>query len=238
MDHPRSADQIYDDYQNRFRGLLRALTEEEEDLYQQCDPERENLCLYGESDGSWAVDLPAEEVPAELPEPCLGINFARNGMQRRDWLALVAVHSDAWLLSVAFYYGARLDAAGRAKLFKTINQGPTLFEIVMGQASRLGGAGAVGQPRNRKEADQPTGVAKAADVPMSTGRLATMGDIHQLKGRQAELFWPDDNKWYLIQVQSVNPKLRTAKVQYTSGEVEEDLDLDQIIRDGHMSILT
>ena len=59
----------------------------------------------GESDGSWAVDLPAEEVPAELPEPCLGINFARNGMQQRDWLALVAVHSDAWLLSVAFYYG-------------------------------------------------------------------------------------------------------------------------------------
>jgi Alfin len=140
---------------------------EVEDLYEQCDPERENLCLYGahcsciihaivhicgptdrvrllalpahmrrptaalvqmpsafcrhrlpqsltllrwiaatgESDGSWAVDLPAEEVPAELPEPCLGINFARNGMQQRDWLALVAVHSDAWLLSVAFYYG-------------------------------------------------------------------------------------------------------------------------------------
>ena len=44
------------------------------------------------------VDQPAEEVPAELPEPCLGINFARDGMARRDWLALIAVHSDAWLL--------------------------------------------------------------------------------------------------------------------------------------------
>lgn len=44
------------------------------------------------------VDLPAEEVPAELPEPVLGINFCRDGMERRDWLALVAVHSDAWLL--------------------------------------------------------------------------------------------------------------------------------------------
>lgn len=52
----------------------------------------------GEPDGSWTVDQPAEEVPAELPEPCLGINFARDGMQRRDWLSLVAVHSDAWLL--------------------------------------------------------------------------------------------------------------------------------------------
>jgi len=25
--------------------------------------------------------LPAEEVPPELPEPALGINFARDGMQ-------------------------------------------------------------------------------------------------------------------------------------------------------------
>ena len=52
----------------------------------------------GEPDGSWTVDQPAEEVPAELPEPCLGINFARDGMARRDWLSLIAVHSDAWLL--------------------------------------------------------------------------------------------------------------------------------------------
>ena len=57
--------------------------------------------------------LPAEEVPTELPEPALGINFAREGMNRRDWLALVAVHSDSWLLSVAFYYAARLNRNDR-----------------------------------------------------------------------------------------------------------------------------
>ena len=50
-------------------------------FFQQSDPERENLCLYGHQDGSWEVDLPAEEVPPELPEPALGINFARDGMQ-------------------------------------------------------------------------------------------------------------------------------------------------------------
>jgi Alfin len=33
--------------------------------------------------------------------------------QRRDWLALVAVHSDCWLLAVAFYNGARLNKEGR-----------------------------------------------------------------------------------------------------------------------------
>jgi hypothetical protein len=71
------------------------------------------LCLYGNPDGSWEVALPAEEVPPELPEPALGINFARNGMHRRDWLSLVAVHSDSWLLSVAFFFAAQLSANER-----------------------------------------------------------------------------------------------------------------------------
>lgn len=69
--------------------------------------EKENLCLYGLPSETWEVNLPVEEVPPELPEPALGINFARDGMQEKDWLSLVAVHSDSWLLSVAFYFGAR-----------------------------------------------------------------------------------------------------------------------------------
>ena len=32
----------------------------------------------------------------------------RDGMEQKDWLRLVAAHSDAWLVSVAFYYGAKL----------------------------------------------------------------------------------------------------------------------------------
>jgi hypothetical protein len=36
--------------------------------------EKENLCLYGHPNESWEVNLPAEEVPPELPEPALGIN--------------------------------------------------------------------------------------------------------------------------------------------------------------------
>lgn len=77
--------------------------------------EKENLCLYGFPSEQWEVNLPAEEVPPELPEPALGINFARDGMQEKDWLSLVAVHSDAWLLAVAFYFGARFgfDKADR-----------------------------------------------------------------------------------------------------------------------------
>lgn len=77
------------------------------DIYSIAFAERENLCLYGFPNESWEVTLPAEEVPPELPEPALGINFARDGMDGKDWLSLVAVHSDSWLLSVAFYFAAR-----------------------------------------------------------------------------------------------------------------------------------
>ena len=74
---------------------------------------RENLCLYGLPNSSWVVTLPVEEVPSELPEPVLGINFSRDGMDRHDWLSLVAVHSDSWLLAVAFFYAARFDKVER-----------------------------------------------------------------------------------------------------------------------------
>lgn len=80
-----------------------------------CATGKENLCLYGFPSEQWEVNLPAEEVPPELPEPVLGINFARDGMHEKDWISLVAVHSDSWLLAVAFYFGARFgfDKADR-----------------------------------------------------------------------------------------------------------------------------
>jgi hypothetical protein len=65
------------------------------------------------ADVEWLLVCDAEEVPPEIPEPALGINFARDGMQRKDWLALVAVHSDSWLLALAFYKGARLNKEQR-----------------------------------------------------------------------------------------------------------------------------
>lgn len=80
--------------------------------------EKENLCLYGLPNETWEVNLPVEEVPPELPEPALGINFARDGMQEKDWLSLVAVHSDSWLLAVAFYFGARFGF-GKNERFAT-----------------------------------------------------------------------------------------------------------------------
>ncbi|XP_060173642.1 PHD finger protein ALFIN-LIKE 4-like [Lycium barbarum] len=136
--NPRTVEEVFRDFKGRRAGLIKALTTDVEEFYQQCDPEKENLCLYGFPSEQWEVNLPAEEVPPELPEPALGINFARDGMQEKDWLSLVAVHSDAWLLSVAFYFGARFgfDRADRRRLFNMINDLPTIFEVVSGTAKK------------------------------------------------------------------------------------------------------
>ncbi|KAL7611766.1 PHD finger protein ALFIN-LIKE 2 isoform X1 [Lactuca sativa] len=127
---PRSVEEIFKDYSARRAGIVRALTYDVDEFYSNCDPEKENLCLYGHPNETWEVTLPAEEVPPELPEPALGINFARDGMHIRDWLSLIAVHTDSWLLSVAFYFGARLNRNERKRLFSLINDQPTVFEVV------------------------------------------------------------------------------------------------------------
>ncbi|KAL7091849.1 hypothetical protein ACP275_12G128800 [Erythranthe tilingii] len=138
LNNPRTVEEVFRDFKGRRDALIKALTIDVEEFFQQCDPEKENLCLYGFPNEKWEVNLPAEEVPPELPEPALGINFARDGMQERDWLALVAVHSDAWLLSVSFYFGARFgfDKADRKRLFNMINDLPTVFEVVTGAAKK------------------------------------------------------------------------------------------------------
>ncbi|KAG6529516.1 hypothetical protein ZIOFF_011721 [Zingiber officinale] len=92
----RSHEEVFRDFRGRRAGIIKALTT--------------GIRWRSSMDSvtqTWEVNLPAEEVPPELPEPALGINFARDGMEESDWLALVAVHSDAWLLAVAFYFGAR-----------------------------------------------------------------------------------------------------------------------------------
>ncbi|GAV56965.1 PHD domain-containing protein/DUF3594 domain-containing protein [Cephalotus follicularis] len=134
----RTVEQVFRDLRGRRAALIKALTTDVEEFYRQCDPEKENLCLYGFPSEQWEVNLPAEEVPPELPEPALGINFARDGMQEKDWLSLVSVHSDAWLLAVAFYFGAKFgfNKADRKRLFNMINDLPTIYEIVTGTAKK------------------------------------------------------------------------------------------------------
>eukprot|EP00798_Chlamydomonas_sp_ICE-L_P015184 gene15184-21258_t len=163
----RGPKEVYDDFAGRRKGILAALTTEVDKFYSQADPAKDNLCLFGYPDGTWAVDLPAEEVPPETPEPPLGINFARDGMQKQDWIGLVAVHSDAWLLALAFYKGARLHKEGREELFKMINANPTCYEIVSGRAKEQAAAPPPQVPGVNKRAANQGGrpIAKSRRVP-------------------------------------------------------------------------
>ncbi|BAT78013.1 hypothetical protein LR48_Vigan04g232800 [Vigna angularis] len=137
--HP-SVQEVFLDFKGRRAAIVKALTIDYEDFFQQCDPGKDDLCLYGFPNEVWQVDLPAEEVPAEIPEPVLGINFARDGMEERDWVCFVAAHSDTWLIAVAMFFGARFgfDKADRDNLFNMINDLPTVFEAVVGKVKKQG----------------------------------------------------------------------------------------------------
>ena len=85
-----------------------------------------------------------------------------------------------------------------------------------------------------RAAPQPT----PAPPTQAPGRLLTYADISEaLAGRKAELYWPDDNLWYLIQIQGVDVTTRRAQILYTTGEAET-LSLDDIVREGHLSLIT
>ncbi len=47
-----------------------------------------------------------------------------DGMARKDWLCIVAVHSDAWLLATAFYKAARFDREQRWAGFSPLGAQP------------------------------------------------------------------------------------------------------------------
>lgn len=212
--NPHTVDGIFNDLTQRRKGLIRALTIDVERFYELCDPNQDNLCLYGQQDGTWEVALPVEEVPPELPEPALGINFARDGMQRKDWLKLVAVHSDAWLLAVAFFYGAKLNKQAREQLFKQINTRPTVFETLTGAKD----AGTKPNPA------KTSGKKRAAD---SEPESAFPKDVGLLKGRRFNVKW-EDGEVYTGSVKSVNKPKRTLHLMYDSedpAEISYDPDL-------------
>ncbi|CAL9057857.1 unnamed protein product [Musa banksii] len=130
---------IFRDFLGKRAGLIKALTTgpsfplHYEKFREQCDPQKPYMCLYGCPDETWELKEPPD-VPHELPEPNIGINFARDGMPEKEWLGRIAIHSDAWLYSYAFYIAIRadLDAETRQQLFNMINSNPTLYEIVSG----------------------------------------------------------------------------------------------------------
>jgi hypothetical protein len=131
---------VFEDFAGRRAGLLKALTCDIDELLRQCDPyddEQTNLCLFGFPDKSWEVMEPSRKVPAKLPEPFLGINHTSHLMARshEHWSLFVASHSDAWLLSTAFFAASTLDREQKASLFDLINELPTLYQVLSSKIS-------------------------------------------------------------------------------------------------------
>jgi len=87
-------------------------------------------------------------------------------------------------------------------------------------------------PSHTKPLADPDATARQAPK-----RLLTAADIGEhLRGRRAELFWPDDNLWYLIEVTGVDVAAARAEIMYVTGE-SEVLNLVEIVREGHMSLI-
>lgn len=180
---PRSVDDVFNDFRGRRAGIIKALTQDAGIFFQQCDPGKENLCLYGLPNETWEVNLPVEEVPPELPEPALGINFARDGMKEKDWLSLVAVHSDSWLMSVAFYFGARFGfgKSERKRLFQMINQLPTLFEVVTGAVKQEKDAAVARNNGNKSNSTGRMPSQLPDPIPKGGKPIPTMGEDENIE---------------------------------------------------------
>lgn len=87
----------------------------------------------------------------------------------------------------------------------------------------------------------PAGYKSSSSRPQAaTGGLVRYLCDHDIKedlvGRHAELFWPDDNLWYLIEIQEVSPATKEARVLYSTGDFET-LNLEETARDMHMVLI-
>jgi hypothetical protein len=155
---------VFEDFTGRRAGLLKALTCDIDELLRQCDPyddEQTNLCFFGFPDETWEVMEPSRNVPAKLPEPFLGINHTSHLMARshEHWLLFVASHSDAWLLSTAFFAASTLDREQKASLFDLINELPTLYQVL---SSKISANNIVRTPIMPEENHESSSLAAAA----------------------------------------------------------------------------
>nr|GEU99464.1 hypothetical protein [Tanacetum cinerariifolium] len=83
MEGGRTVEAVFKDFKGRRNGIIKALTTDFEDFFPAVRPCEQ-----------WEVNLPEEEVPPELPEPALGINFVRDRMQRKEWKRLFNMIND------------------------------------------------------------------------------------------------------------------------------------------------
>ncbi|KAI9086880.1 hypothetical protein K1719_031203 [Acacia pycnantha] len=129
---------LFADFMGRRSALVKALTEDADEFYEQCDPlAGRDIYLFGQSNGQWSVEVPAEDLPEIWPmiirQPTTGFNFFRDTMPKKQWLYFVSHKTDHWLRAVAVCL--LISMPGRPysdwnRLFYMILQLPPLCEAV------------------------------------------------------------------------------------------------------------
>ncbi|XP_029125784.1 PHD finger protein ALFIN-LIKE 2-like [Cajanus cajan] len=177
---PRTIEEIFVDYRARRTALIHALTRDVDEVFNLCDSDKENLCLYGHSDETWEVTQPTKEVQRDIPEPVIGINFDRKNLNFIDWLYLVALFSESWLFSVAFYYGYLLNKNERERLFSLINDLPTIPEVLAGWIQ------VENKPILDSGSNSPQSTEGSSDGQNVTHSLSKLSIKHNEAGKQPE----------------------------------------------------
>ncbi|KAE8735307.1 hypothetical protein F3Y22_tig00000340pilonHSYRG00190 [Hibiscus syriacus] len=127
------ADAVFRDFQGRHEALVKALITDSEEFYKQCDPVKGvDLCLFRLEDGRWEAELAAHKPPV-IPNPTWGFHIRRDLLDKYPCMRKVAAACDSWLLAVAFFLASErsFNGAQRDRLFKMMNNLPTLHEIVV-----------------------------------------------------------------------------------------------------------
>ncbi|KAH7430385.1 hypothetical protein KP509_09G096700 [Ceratopteris richardii] len=128
-----SIKEVFHDYVGRRAGIIKALT-----------IDGPSLCLVGLPDKTWEarphqiwrIEEPYDDpMPLSFPEPRRSINITRDVISWKDWLVSLATHSQAWLMSVAFFHAARFDQQKKRRLFQNINCFPTVTEVATSDAN-------------------------------------------------------------------------------------------------------
>ncbi|XP_019190546.1 PREDICTED: PHD finger protein ALFIN-LIKE 4-like [Ipomoea nil] len=168
--NPKSVEEVFLQFKGRRTALLSALTK----------AQNWKLCLIGHPGERWEVNIAEEEMHVVLPQPLRGINFGRDRMDKREWLTMLALHSDTWLLRVAFNFSSRFrhDKADRSRLFDMINELPTILEVVSGKA--------VEPPKHNPklrndDSNKPKIGGKHVNVSPTGGSVLDGQNMHELK---------------------------------------------------------
>ena len=155
------ADAILTDVSGRRRGAVAALTAERGNLIAAAagspphlaKPTTRGLALYTSPRGEWCV-RPPKELPSPLPAPAAGIDRVLEGMDTKKWLRLVAMHTDAWLFSVATFlsHSVRLATLARQDVASRVAGHTPLWEVAEGNTMQDDDAGCGGENGGRARA--------------------------------------------------------------------------------------